>query len=34
MSFQLPKAYGGVALLTSVITGACLVTGDMERIQR
>ena len=34
MSIHIPKAYGGVALLSTIITGGCLVTADMERLQR
>ena len=34
MSIHIPKAYGGVALLSTLITGGCLVTGDLERVQR
>ena len=30
----LPKAYGGVALFVSLITGGCLVSSDLERVQR
>jgi len=29
---NIPKAYGGVTLMVSVVTGACLVTGDVERL--
>ena len=34
MSAHLSKAYGGVTLLVSIVTGGCLVTGDLERLQR
>ncbi len=34
LTFALPKAYGGVCFLVSLTTGACLVTSDLERIQR
>lgn len=32
MSMNIPKAYGGVTLLASLITGGCLVGGDLERM--
>jgi hypothetical protein len=31
---NIPKAYGGVTLMVSVVTGACLITWDVERLQR
>ena len=31
---HIPKAYGGVTLMVSVVTGGCLVMGDAERLQR
>lgn len=34
MSFNLPKAYGGVCLLVSAITGNCFIMGEFERVQR
>ncbi len=34
MSIHISKAYGGVALLSTFITGGCLVTTDLERVQR
>lgn len=31
---KIPKIYGGVTLMASLITGNCLVSGDYERLQR
>ena len=32
--FQLPRAYGGVCFLTSLVTGNYLISRDIEKHQR
>lgn len=32
--FMIPKAYGGVTLMVSLVTGGCLVMGDLDRAHR